>query len=160
MSKCPADSGGGLATSAAWPGRRDIWHRVRLISHPEVMFPPAPVAKPVSVLLPSQSGNIHNEAIIGQWGEYCRIRGESRINVSPYVANSPSRTRTYNLAVNSRSLYQLSYRGSGLNRPSFIADPGHLSSLFCEGEPVGCMTQSAGVVRGYASYELPVTSYE
>ena len=25
--------------------------------------------------------------------------------------NSPSRTRTYNLAVNSRSLYQLSYRG-------------------------------------------------
>ncbi len=25
--------------------------------------------------------------------------------------NSPSRARTYNLAVNSRSLYQLSYRG-------------------------------------------------
>ena len=27
---------------------------------------------------------------------------------------SPSRTRTYNLAVNSRSLYQLSYRGKVL----------------------------------------------
>ena|GEM_PF-3849021 len=29
---------------------------------------------------------------------------------------SPSRTRTYNLAVNSRSLYQLSYRGIPTNR--------------------------------------------
>ena len=28
------------------------------------------------------------------------------------LLNSPSRTRTYDLAVNSRSLYQLSYRGS------------------------------------------------
>lgn len=28
-----------------------------------------------------------------------------------FVKNSPSRARTYNLAVNSRSLYQLSYRG-------------------------------------------------
>ena len=29
-----------------------------------------------------------------------------------YFPNSPSRARTYNLAVNSRSLYQLSYRGN------------------------------------------------
>ncbi len=39
----------------------------------------------------------------------------SRI-ASLYYPNSPSRTRTYNLAVNSRSLYQLSYRGIPMNR--------------------------------------------
>ncbi len=32
--------------------------------------------------------------------------------------NSPSRTRTYDLAVNSRSLYQLSYRGSNAALPT------------------------------------------
>lgn len=30
------------------------------------------------------------------------------------VSSSPSRARTYDLAVNSRSLYQLSYRGLSL----------------------------------------------
>ncbi len=36
---------------------------------------------------------------------------ETRGMVLRYSRNSPSRTRTYNLAVNSRSLYRLSYRG-------------------------------------------------
>lgn len=39
----------------------------------------------------------------------------SQVAYSQYLMkknfNSPSRARTYNLAVNSRSLYQLSYRG-------------------------------------------------
>ena len=33
---------------------------------------------------------------------------------------SPTRTRTWNLAVNSRSLYQLSYRGNGSSRRSHL----------------------------------------
>ena len=37
-------------------------------------------------------------------------------DIYPNPHNSPSRTRTYNLAVNSRSLYQLSYRGIPMNR--------------------------------------------
>ena len=35
--------------------------------------------------------------------------------------NSPSRTRTYNLAVNSRSLYQLSYRGIAIKNGVFYS---------------------------------------
>ena len=35
-----------------------------------------------------------------------------------HIKNSPSRTRTYDNAVNSRALYQLSYRGTGLPVPS------------------------------------------
>jgi hypothetical protein len=53
----------------------------------------------------------------------------SRINLGGVVSpcsckdliNSPSRTRTYNLAVNSRSLYQLSYRGNCTNWPRPIS---------------------------------------
>ncbi len=37
-----------------------------------------------------------------------------------YPQNSPSRARTYNLAVNSRSLYQLSYRGIPINQDESI----------------------------------------
>ena len=49
--------------------------------------------------------------------------------------NSPSRTRTYDLAVNSRSLYQLSYRGfsrtaqSTHHRPKVNKAAGRLAVL-------------------------------
>ncbi len=54
------------------------------------------------------------------------------IGASPFyevVYNSPSRIRTYDLAVNSRSLYQLSYRGLSCGRyephtrPTLYAHP-------------------------------------
>ena len=44
-------------------------------------------------------------------------------NVHEVPQTSPSRARTYNLAVNSRSLYRLSYRGSSLPSPAAQREP-------------------------------------
>jgi hypothetical protein len=71
-----------------------------------------------------------NQRIVGcvvwyVWTDYllnlCRIGLQDSWEYIPsmdlhWFPNSPSRTRTYNLAVNSRSLYQLSYRGIPMNR--------------------------------------------
>ncbi len=49
------------------------------------------------------------------------MRGVGRLPPNPLSNGSPGRTRTSDKAVNSRLLYQLSYRGSG--RPPQRAQP-------------------------------------
>ena len=38
----------------------------------------------------------------------------NQLNYNPLIYGSPGRTRTYDLTINSRALYRLSYRGKNL----------------------------------------------
>ena len=55
-----------------------------------------------------EKNNNNAEALFAR--RLCKPHGRA---ISKRKRSSPGRTRTYDLAVNSRSLYQLSYRGSG-----------------------------------------------
>ena len=51
-----------------------------------------------------------------------------------YTINSPSRTRTYDNAVNSRALYQLSYRGLFIFRYYYVPSKPHIRSASFPGQ--------------------------